>query len=120
MTKRIVLLEDDPDIAALVREMMDDVDRRLELYEGLTDGAPEPAVDLVITDLVAQRVFDPAATRAWVVRVRDRYPNARIVVTTAHAEATVGGPEMIRADAVIGKPFDIATFSTTVEGLLGD
>jgi DNA-binding NtrC family response regulator len=115
---KIVLIEDDPDIAALVVGILTDNGHALEVHDEL-DGAPaDPTVRVVITDLVAIRTYDQAAARDWTTQVRARYPKAAIVVSTAHAPAAAAGAEALGADAVLSKPFDVGRFIETVETLL--
>jgi DNA-binding response OmpR family regulator len=114
---RIVLIEDDPDIAAFMSEMLVDLGHDAELFSTL-DGARGGPADLVITDLVQLRAFDVSSAREWVSRVRAAFPGARVVVSTAHAPAASIGAAAMGADAVLTKPFEVETFSTVVEGLL--
>lgn len=118
MTARIVLVEDDPDIGGLVREVLTDDGHEVELCESLGDGAPDPSVDLVITDLVVLRAYDPAAARGWVATVRARFPRARVIVSSAHTAATSDTAPILGADVVLPKPFDVNTLTATVDALL--
>jgi DNA-binding response OmpR family regulator len=117
MTTRIVLIEDDPDIAALVETMLTDLGHRVDVRPELADGPPDDEPGLVITDLVALRGYDRATARRWIDRVRAAFPRAAIVVSTAHAPAKADAPAL-GADAVLTKPFDVAVFTATVESLL--
>jgi DNA-binding response OmpR family regulator len=119
MTTRIVLIEDDPDIAALVEEMLTEAGHEVAIVDHLAEGVVDPEAPLVITDLLAIRSFDPKMAREWIARVRAAFPKAKVVVSTAHAPAAAVGAPAIGADAVLVKPFDIATFTDTVESLLG-
>lgn len=78
----------------------------------------DPAVRLVITDLVGVRSYDPNAARDWITKVRQRYPAAAVVVSTAHGSAAASGPQALGADAVLAKPFDVGRFTEMVESLL--
>lgn len=118
MTGRIVLIEDDPDIAALVQEVLRDAGYPVDVRAGLGDDTGDDEARVVITDLVALRSYDADSARTWIARVRARFPRARIVVLTAHARAAAGGPEALGADAVLAKPFDLQVFIQTVESLL--
>ena len=119
MTRRIVLIEDDPDTARLVEEMLREIGHRVQTWARLEDGAGDDAAELVITDLVPLRTFDPAIAREWITRVRALFPNAAVVVATAHAPAASAGAAAIGADVVLTKPFDVALFTRAVESVLG-
>jgi DNA-binding response OmpR family regulator len=112
-----VLIEDDPDIAALMLEMLADLGHDAELLTTL-DGARGGPAALVITDLVQLSAFDVPSASEWVSRVRAAFPGARVVVSTAHAPAASIGAAAMGADAVLTKPFEVETFSTVVAGLL--
>ncbi len=116
--EKIVLIEDDPDIAALIEGILSDSGHGLQVLADLDGDPPDALVHLVITDLVAMRSYDQAAARDWIAKVRDHYPNAAIVVSTAHGPAADRGAAGIGADAVLAKPFDVGLFSETVESLL--
>jgi DNA-binding response OmpR family regulator len=117
VTRRIVLIEDDPDIAALVRQMLIEVGHEVDVRSELPDGV-DPDAPLVITDLLALRSYDRETAREWIARVRAAFPKATIIVSTAHAPAAADAPAL-GADAVLTKPFDVAVFTQTVEALLG-
>ena len=119
MTARIVLIEDDPDTVALINEMLGDLGHHIDTRAYLDDGASDGDAQLVITDLVSLHAFELAAAQEWIARVRGLFPNARIVVSTAHAPAARAGAAGLGADAVLTKPFDVADFTAIVESLLG-
>jgi DNA-binding response OmpR family regulator len=119
MSARIVLIEDDPDTVALVNEMLGDLGHHIDTRAHLDDGDGDGDAQLVITDLVSLHAFDLAAAQEWIARVRVLFPNARIVVSTAHAPAARAGAAGLGADAVLAKPFDVADFTAMVESLLG-
>ena len=52
MTGRIVLIEDDPDIAALVADMLSEAGHQVDARSRLPD-VSDPGAQLVITDLLA-------------------------------------------------------------------
>jgi DNA-binding response OmpR family regulator len=119
VTRRIVLIEDDPDIAALVVDMLTDVGHEVEVRSDLPPGIVDRDAELVITDLVDLRSYDLPSARAWIQRVRAAFPRAAVIVATAHGSAGVAGAPGLGADAVLTKPFDIDVFTRSVEALLG-
>ena len=115
----VVVIEDDPDIAALMQEVLVELGHQVETRADLADGRAELEPQLVITDLVAIRSYDTQTAREWIGRVRRVFPNAAVIVSTAHAPAAEAGAEALGADALLPKPFDIAAFTEKVESLLG-
>lgn len=119
MSRRIVLIEDDPDIATLVDDMLTDAGHEVDARSSLPEGTIDRDTRLVITDLVALRAYDPQAARAWIRRVRAAFPEAAVIVSTAHQPAGADGASGLGADAVLTKPFDVDEFTRTVQALLG-
>lgn len=119
MSRRIVLIEDDPAIAVLVDDMLTDAGHAIDVRSALPDGAVDRDTRLVITDLVALRGYDVGAARAWIARVRRAFPEAAVIVSTAHQRAGIDGAAGLGADAVLTKPFDVNEFARTVQSLLG-
>ena len=78
MTSRIVLIEDDPDTATLVEEMLREIGHRVDTRARLEDGPGDDEAELVITDLVPLRTFELSIAREWIARVRDRVHGRRL------------------------------------------
>ena len=111
-----MVIEDDPDIQNLIRQVLSDEGYELAFVDGL-DRAPVDAVpDVVITDLVGVRPYASGLARAWVRRVQDRYPGAPIVICTAH-ELALKELDQLGAAAVLPKPFAIDVLVQTVARL---
>jgi DNA-binding response OmpR family regulator len=119
VTGRIVLIEDDPDIAALVEEMLRESGHQVDVRTNLDDGVADTEASVVITDLLAVRAYDPVVARQWISLVRSRFPGAKVIVSTAHAPAAATGAAFLGADAILTKPFDLGVFIKTVDALLG-
>jgi DNA-binding response OmpR family regulator len=119
MTTRIVLIEDDPDIAELIESLLTDVGHQVDVRVHLADGAIDDEARLVITDLVSARSHDLKVAREWITRVRAAFPNAAVIVSSAHEPFAAAGASALGADAIVTKPFDIGEFTEIVESLLG-
>jgi two-component system nitrogen regulation response regulator NtrX len=114
---QILVIEDDRDIRDLIGQVLSDEGYELTFVDGL-DRAPADAVpDLVITDLVGLRPYASGLARAWVRRVKERYPAAPIIVCTAH-EPAFEELDRLGAAALLGKPFTIAELLRTVDELI--
>ena len=119
MPRLALIIEDDPDIAELVAEVLTEEGHSVEIHERLAEGAVDAQVHLVITDLFVVRGYDLQVARDWISRVRTAFPNAAVVVSTAHDPAATDGAPALGADALVLKPFDIGVLTETVESLLG-
>ena len=114
---RILIIEDDRAIRDLFREVLGDEGYELVFVDGL-EQAKDTAPDLVITDLVDAHPFKGALARAWVARVKRRYPATPIIVCTAYEQATEE-VDRLGADAVLIKPFNIEALVETVTRIAG-
>jgi DNA-binding response OmpR family regulator len=112
----IVLVEDDPDVAALILELLRDVGHEAIHLRGRAGIAPDAAVPLVITDLLSVGAPKPDRASEWVATLRATYPKAAIVVVTAHRGVVLPGPG--GPDALIEKPFAIDDFARTIRPYL--
>ena len=119
MTRRIVLIEDDPDIAELIESLLTDMGHEVDVRADLADNAIDDEVHLVITDLVTPGKHDLTVARAWIARVRVAFPKAAVILSSAHEPFAAGGAAALGADAIVTKPFDIGEFTEIVESLLG-
>jgi DNA-binding NtrC family response regulator len=119
MTRRIVLIEDDPDIAAVVESVLTDLGHQVDVRARLADGAIDDEAQLVITDLVMLGRHDVTAAREWIARVRVAFPRAAVIVYSAHEPFAAAGAPALGADAVVTKPFELDKFTEIVESLLG-
>lgn len=112
---RILIIEDDRAIRDLFLGVLGDEGYELVFVDSLEQAKDMPP-DLVITDLVDVRPFKGDLARAWVARLKGRYPATPIIVCTAYAQATEEF-DRLGADAVLVKPFNIELLVDTVERL---
>lgn len=112
----IVLLEDDPDVAALILEILRDLGHAAQHLRDRASLAADAAVHLALTDLLSVRAAELDGAREWVATLRATYPSAAVVVVTAYSGVVRPGPG--GPDAVISKPFGIDEFVRTVSPYL--
>jgi CheY-like chemotaxis protein len=113
----ILVIEDDRDIRNLIRQVLSDEGYELTFVDGLDRAPLGPSPDVVITDLVRVRPYASELARAWVRRVQDRYPDAPVIVCTAH-ELALKELDRLGAAAVLPKPFAIDVLMQTVARLI--
>ncbi len=109
---KAVVIARDVDERALLIELLGELGLEAVAATVIPSGVEDPTI--VLTDLGAR--YDPAKARAAVRRLRERWPNAPIVLLTSHRAATEES-DQLGADALILKPFDVDDLSTAV-GLL--
>lgn len=113
----IVVLDDDQVILDLLRTVLTDAGHTT-LVASRVDAIPVGAsADLVIIDLIPLREYRRDTALEWVLSVRSRFTGAPLFVVTAHATA-VAEPDMLGADAILAKPFDVETLLAKVDELL--
>jgi DNA-binding response OmpR family regulator len=113
----IMVLDDDQVILDLLRTVLTDAGHTT-LVASRFDAIPTGATaDLVISDLVPLKAYRRDAALDWVSSVRSRFSGAPLFVVTAHAPA-VAEPDMLGADAIFGKPFDVEKLLAKVDELL--
>jgi DNA-binding response OmpR family regulator len=71
----------------------------------------------VITDLVPLKAYRRELALEWVTLLRARFANSPVVIVTAHADA-VAEADMLGANAIIGKPFDVDVLLAKLDDLL--
>ena len=113
----ILVLDDDRAILDLLRTVLTDAG-----YDTIV--APEPgrippdaSADLVITDLVPLEAYRRDSAFGWVAALRTRFGDSPIVIVTAHSAAGAES-DMLGANAIIGKPFDVDVLLAKVDELL--
>ena len=116
MTK-IVVLDDDQVILDLLQTVLTDAGYDTILARGPEAVPSDATADLVITDLVPLKAYHREAALGWVGALRGRFPGSPVVVVTAHA-AAAAEPDMLGANAIIPKPFDVDILLAKVDELL--
>jgi DNA-binding NarL/FixJ family response regulator len=102
----------DSDEAMLLSEILAEEDIAAQRVDEAPD-SQTPAV--IFTDVGA--VYDVDRTRQAVERLRERWPDAPVVLLTAHRSAEADAAA-ITADAVILKPFDIDVMLETTRSVM--
>ena len=113
----ILVLDDDQVILDLLKTVLGDAGYDTILAPSLGAVPPDTTHDIVITDLVPLKAYRRETALEWIHSLRTRFVGSPIVVVTAHADAVAEG-DMLGANAVIGKPFDVEILLATVEELL--
>jgi DNA-binding response OmpR family regulator len=112
-----MVLDDDQVILDLLRTVLSDAGHTT-LVASRFDAIPVGATaDLVIIDLTPLKAYRRDAALDWISSVRSRFTGAPLFVVTAHAPA-VAEADMLGADAILGKPFDVDTLLAKVDELL--
>src|SRR6266581_5463779 len=102
----ILVLDDDQVILDLLQTVLTDAGYDIVLAPGLDAIPPDTTVEVVITDLVPSKAYGRETALEWIASVRARFAGVPVLVVTAHADA-VAEPDMLGADAIITKPFDV-------------
>ena len=103
---KILVLDDDLIILDLLRTVLTDAGFDTTIASG-PEAIPANAVaDLVITDLVPLKAYQREMALRWVASLRELFPAAPVLVVTAH-RAAAAEPDMLGANAIITKPFDV-------------
>ena len=116
--KRLLVLENDPEIADLLRLIFEDAGFAVAIVR---DAEPLPVstvADLVISDLALFRGYDSeeAVRRIRALRSATAGP---VLVLTAHHAAANDGELAKEAAAVMAKPFDVDALLASVANLTG-
>jgi DNA-binding response OmpR family regulator len=116
--KRLLVLENDPEIGELLRLIFEEAGFAVAVVR---DAEPLPvstAADLVISDLALFRGYDSeeAVRRVRALRSATAGP---VLVLTAHHAAANDGELAKEASAVMAKPFDLEALLASVANLTG-
>jgi DNA-binding response OmpR family regulator len=113
----ILVLDDDQVILDLLQTVLTDAGYKTLVASGLQLVAPDARPDVVITDLVPLKAYRRESALEWIASLRARFGGSPLVIVTAHSPA-VAETDMLGADAVIAKPFDVEALLATLEELL--
>lgn len=121
--RRILIIEDDPDLAEVYRMALEDQGYRIvgaytapaEAIANFAQVAPEDRPQFIILD---EHLEGGVSGARSIPALRSAFPGARIILATADAAAHPDdGAGAIGADAVEAKPFSLDTLVKTVERL---
>jgi CheY-like chemotaxis protein len=116
---RILLVEDEPGIRELLRHAL--ARRGYHVETGCTgdegmalcDSLEPP--DLLITDLILPGATGPAIAE----RLRQRVPGVKVLLMSGYADHPLLDAAHAAGEPCLVKPFELSTFSDTVQRLLG-
>jgi CheY-like chemotaxis protein len=116
---RILLIEDEPAVRELLKHVL--VRRGYHVETGCT-GAEGLALcesleppDLLITDLILPGATGPDIAE----RLRQRAPGVKVLLMSGYAEHPLLDAAHAAGEPCLVKPFELSTFSATVQSLLG-
>jgi DNA-binding response OmpR family regulator len=110
--EKAVIIVRDADERDLLVEVLDEVNLEAIAETVIPSGVIDPSV--VLTDLGPR--YDPTKARAAVRRLRERWPQAPIILLTSH-RAAADEPDQLGADALVQKPFDLEDLTNAVRRL---
>ncbi len=115
---RILLVEDEPAVRELLKHAL--MRRGYQVETGCTGAeglalcdALEPP-DLLITDLILPGATGPAIAE----RLRQRVPGVKVLLMSGYAEHPLLDAAHAAGEPCLVKPFELSTFSDTVQQLL--
>lgn len=108
----MLVLDNDAAIAELMRVVLEDAGHQTIVSSDARE-LPAVPIDCVVTDLMSVTLYSRAEAREWILRLRDRYPSAPIVVVTAHLGA-FGDRDQLGVERVIMKPFEVDQLQAAV------
>ena len=113
----ILVLDDDQVILELLQTVLTDGGYETVVAPGADAIPPATNADLVITDLVPLKAYRRDSALVWIGSLRTRFPGSPLFVVTAHT-AAVAEPDMLGANAIMEKPFDVEVLLAKVNELL--
>jgi PAS domain S-box-containing protein len=114
---RILVVDDEAPVRETLAEMLVAVNHEVELAgsgQEAVEKLRRSSFDFVFTDLAMPEMDGWETARA----IREEWPNLQIILVTGYGPTTIppAGEEKL-VDAVIGKPFDFAQVSSTLNAL---
>ena len=113
----ILVLDDDQVILDLLQTVLTDAGYDAVVAPGLQAIPANTDADIVITDLVPLKSYRRDSALDWVTSLRSRFGGSPVLIVTAHADA-VAEPDMLGANAIISKPFDVDVLLAKLDELL--
>jgi DNA-binding response OmpR family regulator len=113
----ILVLDDDQVILDLLQTVLTDAGYETVVAPGLQTMPPDTTPDVVITDLVPLKAYRREIALEWIASLRARFADSPLVVVTAHADA-LAEADMLGANAIIPKPFDVDVLLAKLDELL--
>jgi len=113
----ILVLDDDQVILDLLQTVLADAGYDAVVAPGLQAIPANTDADIVITDLVPLKSYRRDSALDWVTSLRSRFGGSPVLIVTAHADA-VAEPDMLGANAIISKPFDVDVLLAKLDELL--
>jgi len=111
-----VVLDDDQVILDLLQTVLTDAGYVPILARG-PEAVPSGATaDLVITDLVPLKAYQRERALGWVSSLRTRFVGSPVFILTAH-RAAAAEADMLGADAIVTKPFDVDALLAKIDEL---
>jgi CheY-like chemotaxis protein len=116
---RILLVEDEPAVRELLRHALTRHGYHVETGctgdEGMALCESLEPPDLLITDLILPGATGPAIAE----RLRQRAPGVKVLLMSGYAEHPLLEAAHAAGEPCLVKPFELSTFSDTVQQLLG-
>ena len=116
---RILLVEDEPAVRELLRHVLTrrgyQVQTGCNGDEGMALCESIEPPDLLITDLILPGATGPAIAE----RLRQRVPGVKVLLMSGYADHPLLDAAHAAGEPCLVKPFELSTFSDTVQQLLG-
>jgi DNA-binding response OmpR family regulator len=113
----ILVLDDDQVMLDLLQTLLTDAGYEIVVAPSLEAVPADTSADIVITDLVPLKAYRRESAVEWIASIRARFADPPLLVMTAHADA-VAEADMLGANAIMTKPFDVDVLLAKLEELL--